>query len=216
MEASSTPTVVQNWPVQHSPIRIDRLTPFLATHPDQDFATFIHHGLMQGFLIGYQARTDGLKASHKNHPSSVAAAAVVDERIASEPLAGRLLGPLPRNLEALVHTSPIGVIPKPHQPKKWRLIVDLSCPRGSSVNNGIPTDPCSLQYASVDDAVAIIQQLGRDTQLVKLDLKDAYRIVPAHPADFPLLGIRWRERVYIDRALPFGLRSAPKTLQRSR
>ena len=67
--------------------------------------------------------------------------------------------------------------------------VDLSCPRGSSVNDGIPTDPCSLQYASVDDAVAIIQQLGRDTQLVKLDLKDAYRIVPVHLADFPLLGI---------------------------
>jgi len=58
--------------------------------------------------------------------------------------------------------------------------------------------------------VAIIQQPGRDTQLVKLDLKDAYRIVPVHPADFPLLGIQWRERVYIDRALPFGLRSAPK------
>ena len=58
--------------------------------------------------------------------------------------------------------------------------------------------------------MAIIQQLGRDTQLVKLDLKDAYRIVPVHPADFPLPGIRWRERVYIDRALPFGLRSAPK------
>jgi len=102
MEASSTPTVVQNWPVQHSPIRIDRLTPFLATHPDQDFATFIHRGLTQGFRIGYQARTDGLKASHKNHPSSLAAAAVVDERISTELLAGRLLGPLPRNLEALV------------------------------------------------------------------------------------------------------------------
>ena len=58
--------------------------------------------------------------------------------------------------------------------------------------------------------MANIQQLGRDTQLVKLDLKDAYRIVPVHPADFPFLGIRWRERVYIDRALPFGLRSAPK------
>ena len=44
-------------------------------------------------------------------------------------------------------------------------------------------------------------------QLVK---KDAYRIVPVNPADYHLLGIRWRENTYIDRALPFGLRSAPK------
>ena len=46
--------------------------------------------------------------------------------------------------------------------------------------------------------------------MVKLDLKDAYRIIPIHPADYPLLGIRWHGRIYIDRALPFGLRSAPK------
>ena len=31
-----------------------------------------------------------------------------------------------------------------------------------------------------------------------------------HPDDRPLLGMRWRDKVYIDSALPFGLRSAPK------
>ena len=31
-----------------------------------------------------------------------------------------------------------------------------------------------------------------------------------HPSDYHLLGIRWRDRTYVDRALPFGLRSAPK------
>ena len=67
-----------------------------------------------------------------------------------------------------------------------------------------------MHYASVDDAVAIIQQLGQDTQLIKLDIKDTYRIVPVHPADYNLLGITWRGNTYLDRALPFGLRSAPK------
>ena len=62
----------------------------------------------------------------------------------------------------------------------------------------------------MDNAVAIIQRLGRDTQLVKLDIKDAYRIVPIHPADHHLLGILWRGQTYIDQSLPFGLRSAPK------
>ncbi len=40
--------------------------------------------------------------------------------------------------------------------------------------------------------------------------QDPYRIVPVHPADYTLLGITWQGQLYLDRALPFGLRSAPK------
>ena len=49
----------------------------------------------------------------------------------------------------VVHTNPIGIIPKPHQPGKFHLIVDLSAPNGHSVNDSIPSDICSIQYASV-------------------------------------------------------------------
>ena len=35
-------------------------------------------------------------------------------------------------------------------------------------------------------------------------------MVPVHPDDRHLLGMRWRGAIYIDTALPFGLRSAPK------
>ena len=91
------------------------------------------------------------------------------------------------------------------------MICDLSSPFGSSVNDGISPDLYSLHYAKVDDAVHIIRHLGKGTQLVKLDLKDAYRIVPVHP-DYHLLGIKWRGNTYVDHALPFGLSSAPKIL----
>ncbi len=46
--------------------------------------------------------------------------------------------------------------------------------------------------------------------MVKLDLKNAYRIILVHPHDQHLLAISWVGRTYVDRALPFGLRSAPK------
>ena len=46
--------------------------------------------------------------------------------------------------------------------------------------------------------------------LAKLDLKQAYRMVPVHPDDHALMGIRWGTDVYIDTALLFGLHSAPK------
>ena len=46
--------------------------------------------------------------------------------------------------------------------------------------------------------------------MAKLDLKEVYRAVPVHPDDQPLLGMRWKDQVFIDATLPFGLRSAPK------
>ena len=59
-----------------------------------------------------------------------------------------------------VHVSRFGVIPKPHKPGKWRLITDLSSPKGSSVSNGVAPALCSVSYASVDDAVRCIASLG--------------------------------------------------------
>ena len=52
--------------------------------------------------------------------------------------------------------------------------------------------------------------LGRGALMAKLNLKDAYRIVPINPQDRPLLGMHWRDSIYIDCALPFALGSAPK------
>ena len=46
--------------------------------------------------------------------------------------------------------------------------------------------------------------------MAKLDLSSAYRLVPVHPLDFHLLGVEWQRVVYHNRALPFGLHSAPK------
>ena len=108
------------------------------------------------------------------------------------------------------HVSPYGVIPKPHQPGRWRLITDLSAPRGSSVNDGIDASLCSLSYARIDDAVAIALDLGAGCLLAKLDLHAAYRQVPVHPEDRPFLAVRWQDELFLDAALPFGLRSAPK------
>ena len=46
--------------------------------------------------------------------------------------------------------SPIGAIPKKHKPGKWRLIMDLSSPAGSSINDGISSEWSSISYVSID------------------------------------------------------------------
>lgn len=57
--------------------------------------------------------------------------------------------------------------PQPHQPAKWRLIVDLSFPHGTSVNEAIPYH---MQYASVLEAAALVCQLGQGALLARIDL----------------------------------------------
>ncbi len=43
-----------------------------------------------------------------------------------------------------------------------------------------------------------------------MDLKSAYRMVPIHPLDQPLLAVTWQGTTHVDTALPFELRSAPE------
>ena len=78
------------------------------------------------------------------------------------------------------------------------------------MNDGIDPEVCSLSYVTVDDAARAILSMGRGTLLAKVDIKSAYRIVPVHPEDRSLLGMKWNGALYVDATLPFGLRSAPK------
>ena len=88
--------------------------------------------------------------------------------------------------------------------------MDLSSPRGHSVNDAISSSLSLLKYAALDQAVQMIQHIGPGTLLAKIDLQNAYRVVPIHPIDQPLLGLQWEKVVFQDTAPPFGLRSASK------
>ena len=80
---------------------------------------------------------------------------------------GRVLGPFPpQALE--VHVSRFGVIPNKGV-NKWRPILDLSLPDGSSVNDRIQPELCSLAYVSVDDAARASARAGQGALLAKID-----------------------------------------------
>ena len=162
---------------------------------------------MHGFRIGFDRDTNLCQAT-SNLRSVQQNPTAVETYVMAEVKTGKLT-PCPRE-DIRVHCSPIGIIPKPHQPGKFRLIVDLSSPQEHSVNSGISPHLCSLEYTSVGTAVRLLQQQGQGAKMAKLDLKAAYRMVPVHREDQHLLGIKWRDNIYLDQALPFGLRSAPK------
>jgi len=78
------------------------------------------------------------------------------------------------------------------------------------VNPGISSQLCSLSYIAVDDVAEIDLQLGQGAKLAKLGLAKAYQMVPVHAEDRRLLGMKWQGQLYLESALLFGLRSAPK------
>ena len=75
---------------------------------------------------------------------------------------------------------------------EFRLIHHLSYPKGSSVNDFIPDYCSTVKYASVGDAVKLLKRLGKGCFMVKTDVKSAFRIIPIHPADYSLLGLKCR------------------------
>lgn len=88
--------------------------------------------------------------------------------------------------------------------------MDLSFPKDHSVNDGVSKSLCSLSYITVYGAIDEICRARPNCLLAKTDIKNAFNLLPVHPADRHLLGMEWRDLVYVDNCLPFGLQSAPQ------
>jgi hypothetical protein len=82
------------------------------------------------------------------HPSANDHPKVIASSLQKEISRGRLVGPLDPQLYPFVHASSLGAVPKKHSADKWRLILDLSHPEGSSINGGIEKQFCSLLLKS--------------------------------------------------------------------
>ena len=75
---------------------------------------------------------------------------------------------------------------------------------------GYSRNSAHLHIFTIDTTIEQIQMLGRGSSLAKIDIKNAFRLLPVHLADCHLLAMKWRKQLYVDTCLPFGLRSTPK------
>lgn len=193
-----------------TPIVIPNLSTELKNHPNQKFASDLLHDLQWGCRLGYTGPrahrvTPNLKSATL-HPQAVS------DALAKEVSRGHTAGPFQEPPIQNLQCSPLGVVPK--KDGTWRIIMDLSSPHGSSVNDFIPKETYTLHYATFDQALALVAQHGQNALMAKLDIKHAFRLCPVHPADLELLGIHWEGQYYIDLRLPFGLRSSPYLFNR--
>lgn len=166
--------------------------------------------LVSGFRYGFKLRFTGTIEQHsavKNHKSALENKHEVYTKLAKESLKNRIAGPFLNPPLQDLFCSPLGLVPK-NIPGKFRLITDLSFPKGNSINSHIPPENSTVQYDSIDTVIKLIKQFGRHCLLSKCDVEDAFRLVPIHPLDYHLLGFTWNNMFYYDRCLPMGASSS--------
>ena len=170
--------------------------------------------LYRGFSSGFSLHYSGARTpfDSKNLKSANINADIVKQKIQAEIDAGRVAGPFDSQPIPTLRVSPLGLVPK-REPGEYRLIHHLSFPSGDSVNDFIDPDLCSVQYTSFDEAVHLVQDLGRACLLGKSDIKSAFRLLPVSPQFFDQLGFKFDGKFYFDKAMPFGCSIACKTFE---
>jgi hypothetical protein len=195
---------------KRTPLRLSSWTALLVSYPDREQANFIIRTLERGADIRFRGNTrrsdtpSNLKtaAQHKEHVT-----AYIKEEVAL----GRMLGPFAEPPFEFFRTSPVGVVPKDHT--KFRVINHLSFPRtGDSINSDLEPLECNL--GSFDEAIKLVKMAGPGSNLIKVDVKSAFRLIPVRREDINLLGVEWQGKYYVDICLPFGLATSPPIWER--
>ena len=187
-----------------SPVALSKLL----TGYDVNLAAYLVHGFTYGFRIGCIGLPPQLPGVVHNLKSSEEFSEVIDRKIAKELALGRIMGPYDAPPPySNYRVSPLGVVPK-KAPGEFRMIHHLSYPEGSSINDFIPRDMSSVQYATIQDAIYFIKQSNKPVYMAKVDVESAFRIIPVSLADRPLLGFQWHGKFFMDAVLPMGCSSS--------
>jgi len=168
-----------------TPVKSNRLK-FYLTDYDPTLKRYLLDGFLEGFNVHCLTKPSHLDS--KNLKSAFENPTAVALKLGKELEAGRLAGPFTKPPFPNFCTSPLGIVPK-KAPGEFRLIHHLSYPHGSSVNDGIPKELSSVQYATINHAIQHIRTFGPGCWMAKTDIKSAFRIIPVHPAHrFPFTG----------------------------
>ena len=137
-----------------APLKVSKLTQWLDGY-DANVAQFVINGFEFGFKIPYFGSRCFQKT--RNLKSALDYLPVLHQKIQIEIDAGRVVGPFQEPPFPNCQVSPLGLVPK--KSGDFRIIQHLSAPEGSSVNDGIPKEFCSVQYQNIDHAVALFKGL---------------------------------------------------------
>ena len=190
-------------------VRVDRLERLLSecTAVPREEREIVVRRFREGADIGYSGLVGG-RVTPNNRSATMrvdGVTAAVDREVRS----GATRGPFAVPPYSDLVVNALSARDKPNG--DVRLILDLSQPVGSAVNEGIDPEQFRVVYTSIDEAIRLIHRVGgTEAQIFKADIKNAFKLIPVRPDQWRLLGFRWLGAYYFQVCLPFGCRSSPR------
>ena len=193
-------------PTTPSPISPQNLQLLLEkSNYDLGKSKFLVDGFTDGFKIGHYSQLNNKMDAFETTEEETL---ILEGKIKKELIQGRVAGPFDSPPFKEFHVSPIFLRPK-STPGEFRMILNLSHPKNEdSINANIIESAKSVKYSSVRDAITFAVELPRGSYTAKVDIKDAFRLLPIHVADLPKLCFKIRNKYYYDRVLPQGCSSS--------
>ena len=160
-----------------------------------------------GFPISIRDSESLTDLNTMNHFSAKQHHEAVSSYLAKEGHLGLIIGPIHKAHHFAIYCSPL--LTRPKDIDKRRVILDLSYPKGASLNDQVDrslfdASAFTLKLPTVDDVVKKINKHGDDVTLSKIDVARVFRNLCVDPADAMKLGIKWQDDVYIDAVVTFG------------
>ena len=165
--------------------------------------------LVKGLTYGFDIATNRLPElpQPQNHISANDHAKYVTKGISKELRNGHIAGPFASPPWPNLNCSPTGTREK--DDGSYRLLMDLSYPRGKSINDFISKDDFSVEFMGFDTTTDLVRRMGYHCLMFEIDIQHAFRVLPIRPSQWILMGSEWMGYYFIDIRLPFGLRSSP-------
>ncbi|MBM3938748.1 MAG: hypothetical protein FJ333_08890 [Sphingomonadales bacterium] len=108
-----------------------------------------------------------------------------------------------------------GIMCRPKPDGSVRVILNLSAPKGSSVNDGINSDDFPTSMSSTREWIQCLNRAGRGALITKIDWEAAYKHIHVRPEDLHLQWFKWLDRYFVELCLIFGSASSPGIYDRA-
>ena len=200
-----TPYIKEAWAEQLSSLGLEERYPHLM------------RSLAEGFNLGVPL----IRSTYTplNHSSIQSLANVYSKIIDNEFTSGRYIGPFTRNQLELAlgpfQSSPLSFVPKMSNPGVYRAVHNFShphepSPNATSINSHIKSNDFPCTWGTFSTVALLIARLPPGSQASIRDVAEAYRTIPALPAQWPGLVIRLQadDQFVVNICNNFGLSSA--------
>ena len=196
-------------------MNINYMRSLLKDYKDKRVCDFLEFGFPMGVSPDFVLQSVNKKDLWKfrNHKGATDFPDDINKYLQKEIKQKSILGPFKTcPFSSGIKISPLNSVPKKDSNER-RVILDLSYPKGNSVNDFISKEfyleeKIDLMYPKVDDLVQLIKAKGKGCLLFKVDLRKAFRQLSLCPSSYRFAAYMWKKHIFFDTVLAMGSRSS--------